>query len=160
MPSFDVVSNFDAHEVSNAVNQANHEIKTRFDFKGTGSKFELEGQLVTLTTQSDFQLKQMLDMLRQKLAKRGVDIGCMKEEKPEVSSNQAQQKVILRKGIDMPLAKNLVKTIKGSKLKVQVAIQGDKLRVNSKKRDNLQSIIGLLKNMDIDLPLQYENFRN
>jgi hypothetical protein len=160
MPSFDVVSNFDAHEVSNAVNQANHEIKTRFDFKGTGSKFELEEQLVTLTTQSEFQLKQMLDMLRQKLAKRGVDIGCMKEEKPEVSSNQAQQKVILRKGIDMPLAKNLVKTIKGSKLKVQVAIQGDKLRVNSKKRDNLQSIIGLLKNMDIDLPLQYENFRN
>ena len=160
MPSFDVVSNFDAHEVSNAVNQANHEVNTRFDFKGTGSKFELEGQLVTLTTQSDFQLKQMLDMLRQKLAKRGVDIGCIKEEKPEVTSNQAQQKVILRKGIDMPLAKDLVKTIKGSKLKVQVAIQGDKLRVNSKKRDNLQSIIGLLKNMDIDLPLQYENFRN
>ena len=116
MPSFDVVSNFDAHEVSNAVNQANHEIKTRFDFKGTGSKFELEGQLVTLTTQSDFQLKQMLDMLRQKLAKRGVDIGCIKEEKPEVTSNQAQQKVILRKGIDMPLAKDLVKTIKCSKL--------------------------------------------
>ncbi len=160
MPSFDVVSNFDAHEVSNAVNQANHEVNTRFDFKGTGSKFELEGQLVTLTTQSDFQLKQMLDMLRQKLAKRGIDIGCMKEEKPEVTSSQAQQKVILRKGIDMPLAKDLVKTIKGSKLKVQVAIQGDKLRVNSKKRDNLQSIIGLLKNMDIDLPLQYENFRN
>ena len=160
MPSFDVVSNFDAHEVSNAVNQANHEINTRFDFKGTGSKFEFEGQLVTLTTQSDFQLKQMLDMLRQKLAKRGVDIGCIKEEKPEVTSSQAQQKVILRKGIDMPLAKDLVKTIKGSKLKVQVAIQGDKLRVNSKKRDNLQSIIGLLKNMDIDLPLQYENFRN
>ena len=102
----------------------------------------------------------MLDMLRQKLAKRGIDIGCMKEEKPEVTSSQAQQKVILRKGIDMPLAKDLVKTIKGSKLKVQVAIQGDKLRVNSKKRDNLQSIIGLLKNMDIDLPLQYENFRN
>ena len=160
MPSFDVVSNFDAHEVSNAVNQANHEVNTRFDFKGTGSKFELEGQLVTLTTQSDFQLKQMLDMLRQKLAKRGIDIGCMKEEKPEVTSSQAQQKVILRKGIDMPLAKDLVKTIKGSKLKVQVAIQGDKLRVNSKNRDNLQSIIGLLKNMDIDLPLQYENFRN
>ena len=160
MPSFDVVSNFDAHEVSNAVNQANHEVNTRFDFKGTGSKFELEGQLVTLTTQSDFQLKQMLDMLRQKLAKRGVDIGCIKEEKPEVTSSQAQQKVILRKGIDMPLAKDLVKTIKGSKLKVQVAIQGDKLRVNSKKRDNLQSIIGLLKNTDIGLPLQYENFRD
>jgi uncharacterized protein YajQ (UPF0234 family) len=160
MPSFDVVSNFDAHEVSNAVNQATHEVNTRFDFKGTGSKFELEGQLVTLTTQSDFQLKQMLDMLRQKLAKRGIDIDCMKEEKQEITSSQAQQKVILRKGIDMPLAKGLVKIIKDSKLKVQVTIQGNKLRVNSKKRDNLQSIIGLLKNTDIDLPLQYENFRD
>ena len=160
MPSFDVVSDFDAHEVSNAVNQANREVNTRFDFKGTGSKFELEKQLVTLTTQSDFQLKQMLDMLRQKLTKRGVDIGCMKEEEPEITGSQAQQKIILRKGIDAPLAKGLVKIIKGSKLKVQVAIQGDKLRVSSKKRDNLQSIIGLLKDTDIGLPLQYENFRD
>ncbi len=160
MPSFDVVSEFDAHEVSNAVDQANREVNTRFDFKGTGSKFELEGQLLTLTTQSDFQLKQMRDMLRQKMAKRGVDVGCMKEEEPEITGSQARQNVILRKGIDTPLARSLVKTIKGSKLKVQTAIQGDKLRVSGKKRDDLQSVITLLKDVDVDLPLQYENFRD
>jgi len=160
MPSFDVVSEFDAHEVSNAVDQANREVNTRFDFKGTGSKFELEEQLITIKTQSDFQLKQMLDMLRQKMAKRGVDVGCMKEEEPEITGSQAQQKVILRKGIDTPLAKSLVKTIKGSKMKVQAAIQGDKLRVSGKKRDDLQSVISLLKDTDVDLPLQYENFRD
>ncbi len=160
MPSFDVVSDFDAHEVTNAVDQSNREVHTRFDFKGTGSKYELEGQLVTLTTQSDFQLKQMLDILRQKLAKRGVDVGCMKEEDPEISLSQATQVVLLRKGIETLLAKRLVKTIKGSKLKVQAAIQGDKLRVSGKKRDDLQSIISLLKDTDIDLPLQYENFRD
>ncbi|MFQ5983424.1 MAG: YajQ family cyclic di-GMP-binding protein [Woeseiaceae bacterium] len=160
MPSFDVVSDYDAHEVSNAVDQANREVNTRFDFKGTGSKFQLEEQLITLTTQSDFQLKQMLDILRQKLAKRGVDIGCMKEEEPEITGSQARQDVILRKGIDMPLARSLVKTIKGSKLKVQAAIQGDKLRVSGKKRDDLQSVIGLLKDTDVDLPLQYQNYRD
>ena len=160
MPSFDVVSDFDPHEVVNAVDQANREVNTRFDFKGTGSKYGLEGQLITLTTQSDFQLKQMLDILRQKLSKRGVDIGCMKEEEPEMTGSQAKQIVILRKGIEMLLAKSLVKTIKGSKLKVQAAIQGDKLRVSGKKRDDLQSVISLLKDTDVDLPLQYENFRD
>ena len=160
MPSFDVVSDFNAHEATNAIDQANREVNTRFDFKGTGSKYELDGQLITLTSQSDFQLKQMLDILRQKLAKRGVDVACMKEEEPEITGSQARQHVILRRGIDMPLAKSLVKTIKGSKLKVQAAIQGDKLRVSGKKRDDLQSIIGLLKETDIDLPLQYENFRD
>ena len=160
MPSFDVVSDFNAHEVSNAVDQSNREVNTRFDFKGTGSKFELEGQLVTLTTQSDFQLKQMLDILRQKLSRRHVDIGCMQEEEVEITLSEARQKVILRKGIETPLAKSLVKTIKGSKLKVQAAIQGDKLRVSGKKRDDLQFIISLLKDTDVDLPLQYENFRD
>lgn len=160
MPSFDVVSDFDHHEVVNAVDQANREVNTRFDFKGTGSKYEFEGQLIALTTQSDFQLKQMLDILRQKLSKRGVDIGCMKNEEPEISGGQAKQNVILRKGIEMLLAKSLVKTIKGSKLKVQSAIQGDKLRVSGKKRDDLQSVISLLKDTDVDLPLQYENFRD
>ena len=160
MPSFDVVSDFDAHEVSNAVDQSNREVNTRFDFKGTGSKYELEGQLITLTTQSDFQLKQMLDIVRQKLSRRGVDVGCMKEEEPQISGSQATQVVLLRKGIETMLAKSLVKTIKGSKLKVQAAIQGDKLRVSGKKRDDLQSIISLLKDTDVDLPLQYENFRD
>jgi uncharacterized protein YajQ (UPF0234 family) len=160
MPSFDVVSEFDAHEASNAVDQANREVANRFDFKGTGSKYELDGQLIMLTSQSDFQLKQMLDILRLKLTRRGIDIACMKEEVPQITGSEARQKVILRQGIETPLAKDLVKKIKSSKLKVQAAIQGDKLRVSGKKRDELQSVIALLKEVDIDLPLQYENFRD
>ncbi len=160
MPSFDVVSDFDAHEATNAVDQANREVSNRFDFKGTGSKFELDGQLITLTSQSDFQLKQMLDILRLKLSKRGIDVACMQEQEPETAGNVTRQKVILRRGIETLLAKDLVKKIKGSKLKVQAAIQGDKLRVSGKKRDDLQSAIALLKKADIDLPLQYENFRD
>ncbi len=160
MPSFDVVSDFDAHEASNAVDQANREVNTRFDFKGTGSKFELDTQVITLTTQSDFQLKQMLDILRQKLAKRSIDVGCMDEQEVEISGSEARQKVILRRGIEADLARKLVKMIKNTKLKVQAAIQGDKLRISGKKRDDLQSVIGLLKEADVDLPLQYENFRD
>lgn len=160
MPSFDVVSEFDAHEASNAVDQANREVSNRFDFKGTGSKFELEGDVISLTTQSDFQLKQMIDMLRQKISKRGIDVGCLKEEEPEITGTEARQKIIMRKGIDTPLAKDLVKRIKSSKLKVQASIQGDKLRVSGKKRDDLQSAIALLKDADVELPLQYENFRD
>jgi hypothetical protein len=160
MPSFDVVSDFDAHEASNAVDQANREVNTRFDFKGTGSKFALDGQVISLTTQTDFQLKQMLDILRQKLAKRSIDIACIKEEEPEFSGSEARQKITLRKGIDTPLARDLVKKIKATKIKVQTAIQGDQLRVSGKKRDDLQSVISLLKEADVDLPLQYENFRD
>lgn len=160
MPSFDVVSDFDAHEASNGVDQANREVTTRFDFKGTGSRYELEGQVISLTTQSDFQLKQMLDILRQKLSKRGIDIACMEEKEPEFSGNEARQQVILRQGIDSDLARKLVKMIKGSKMKVQAAVQGDKLRISGKKRDDLQSAIALLKDADIELPLQYENFRD
>ena len=160
MPSFDVVSDFDAHEASNAVDQANREVNTRFDFKGTGSKFALEGQVISLTTQTDFQLKQMLDILRQKLAKRSIDVACLKEEEPEFSGSEARQKITLRKGIDTPLARDLVKKIKATKVKVQTAIQGEQLRVSGKKRDDLQSIISLLKEADVDLPLQYENFRD
>lgn len=160
MPSFDVVSEFDPHEASNAVDQANREVNTRFDFKGTGSKFVLDGQLITMSSQTDFQLKQMLDILRQKLAKRGVDIACIKEEEPELTISEARQKIILRQGIDTPLARDLVKKIKASKLKVQSAIQGEKLRVSGKKRDDLQAVISLLKDAKVDLPLQYENFRD
>ncbi len=160
MPSFDVVSEFDAHEASNAIDQANREVGTRFDFKGTGSKYVLEDQVVTLTSQADFQLQQMMDILRQKLAKRGIDIGCMKEEEPETTGSEARQKVMLRKGIDTPLARDLVKQIKASKIKVQSSIQGEKLRVSGKKRDDLQAVIALLKDSKTDLPLQYENFRD
>ncbi len=160
MPSFDVVSEFDAHEARNAVDQANREVDTRFDFKGSGSKFELEDSVITLRSQTEFQLEQMLTILRQKLAKRGIDIACMQEEPPEVTGSEARQKVVLRSGIDTPLARDLVKKIKGSKLKVQAAIQGEKLRVTGKKRDDLQAVIALLKEADAGLPLQFENFRD
>jgi len=160
MPSFDVVSDFDAHEASNAIDQANREVGTRFDFKGTGSKYVLDDQLITLTSQADFQLQQMMDILRQKLSKRGIDIACMKEEEVEITGSEARQKVILRKGIDTPLARDLVKRIKASKIKVQSSIQGEKLRVSGKKRDDLQAVIALLKDAKTDLPLQYENFRD
>ena len=160
MPSFDVVSEFNAHEATNAVDQANREVSNRFDFKGTGSKYELEDSIISLTSQSDFQLQQMLDILRQKLSKRGIDIGCLQEEEPEITGTEARQKVIMRQGIDAPLAKDLVKQIKASKIKVQTSIQGEKLRVSGKKRDDLQSVIALLKKADAGIPLQYENFRD
>ena len=159
MPSFDVVSDFDAHEARNGVDQANREVTTRFDFKGTGSTFELDENVISLKTQSDFQLKQMMDILHQKLAKRGIDIGCLEEQEPEFSGSEARQKVIMRRGIDTDRARKLVKQIKAKKLKVQAAIQGDKLRVSGKKRDDLQNVIAMLKDSDIGLPLQYETFR-
>ena len=160
MPSFDVVSDFDAHEASNGIDQANREVNTRFDFKGTGSKFELDDQLITLISQSDFQLQQMLDIMRQKLAKRGIDLACLEEREPEVTGSEARQIVLMRKGIESDLARKLVKQIKSSKLRVQAAIQGDKLRISGKKRDDLQAAIALLKESDTELPLQYENFRD
>jgi uncharacterized protein YajQ (UPF0234 family) len=160
MPSFDVVSEFDAHEATNAVDQANREVTNRFDFKGTGSKYELENDVITLTTQSDFQLQQMMDILHQKLSNRGIDIACLKEEEPELTGTVARQKVIMRQGLDTLLAKDLVKKIKASKIKVQSAIQGEKLRVSGKKRDDLQAVIALLKEADVEMPLQYENFRD
>ena len=160
MPSFDVVSDFDAHEASNAVDQANREVTNRFDFKGTGSKYELDGNVVSMKSQSDFQLGQMRDILHQKLSRRGIDIGCLKEEEPEITGSEARQQIIMRQGIDTPLARDLVKKIKGSKIRVQAAIQGEKLRVSGKKRDDLQAVIALLKDADVDLPLQYENFRD
>jgi cyclic-di-GMP-binding protein len=160
MPSFDVVSEFDAHEASNAVDQANREVGTRFDFKGTESEYELDEQIINLKSQTEFQLQQMLDILRQKLAKRGIDVACMKVDPPQVSGNDARQTITLRKGIDTPLARELVKKIKASKIKVQAAIQGEKLRVSGKKRDDLQAVIRLLKEAKVELPLQYDNFRD
>jgi len=160
MPSFDVVSDFDSHEAKNGVDQANREVNTRFDFKGTGSKYEIEENVIILTTESDFQLQQMLDILRQKLAKRSINIACLEEQEAEVTNNGARQQVVLRRGIDADRARKLVKQIKNAKLKVQAAIQGDKLRVTGKKRDDLQNVIAMLKESDIGLPLQYENFRD
>lgn len=160
MPSFDVVSDYDSQEARNAVDQANREVNQRFDFKGTGSVYELEDPVITLRSQSDFQLKQMVDILHQKLGKRGIDIACIDEKEPEITGSEARQQLLLRRGIDSDLARKLVKMVKGSKLKVQAAIQGEKLRISGKKRDDLQATIRLLKEADVDLPLQYENFRD
>ncbi len=160
MPSFDIVSELDMHEVSNAVDQANREITNRFDFKGTGAKFEIVEQTIVLTAQVDFQLKQMLDVLRGKLAKRQIDVACLEEREPVITGQQAKQELLLRQGIDTTLAKKMVKQVKDAKLKVQCAIQGDQLRVTGKKRDDLQTVIAMFKDSDIDLPLQYKNFRD
>ena len=160
MPSFDVVSEFDPHEATNAIDQANREVGNRFDFKGTGAKYTLDNAEVTLEAETDFQLRQMLDILTDKLSRRGIDVGCMKVHDPDLAGNRARQRVELRQGIDRDLAKRIVKTVKDSKLKVQAAVQGEQVRVTGKKRDDLQDIIAALKQADFDLPLQFTNFRD
>jgi uncharacterized protein YajQ (UPF0234 family) len=135
-------------------------ILTKLATVSTRQIAKFDGEVISLTTQSDFQLKQMMDILHQKLSKRGIDIGCLDEQEPEFSGSEARQKVIMRRGIDIDRARKLVKQIKAAKLKVQAAIQGDKLRVSGKKRDDLQAVIAMLKETDIGLPLQYENFRD
>lgn len=160
MPSFDVVSEVDMHEVSNAVDQANREVGNRFDFKGSNSNFEQSEAVITLHSESEFQLQQMLDILQNKLIRRGVDIACLKVDEVELAGKKARQVVTLRQGIDAELARGIVKLIKDSKIKTQAAIQGEKVRVSGKKRDDLQQIIALLREAKLDLPLQYENFRD
>ncbi|KAB7622576.1 YajQ family cyclic di-GMP-binding protein [Alkalilimnicola sp. S0819] len=160
MPSFDVVSEVDMHEVSNAVDQANREVSTRFDFKGTDSSFSLEGERITLVSESEFQLQQMMDVLYAKLARRGVDVAAVEPGEPEQSGKQARQSVSLRQGIDQDMGKKISKLIKQSKLKVQSQIQGDKLRVTGKKRDDLQAVMALLRGEELELPLQFNNFRD
>ena len=161
MPSFDVVSELDWHEVSNAVDQANREVKTRFDFKGTDSSFEFKNEVVTLRSEADFQLQQMLDMLRNKLVKRGIDLGHMKLDDPELLHKKATQVVRFQQGIEADVAKKIVKALKEQKLKVQAQIQGDKLRVNGKKRDDLQTAIAFMKERQEGwAPLQFNNFRD
>lgn len=160
MPSFDIVSEVNLHEVANAVDQANREVGTRFDFKGTDAHLELADDKVTLLAQVEFQLQQMRDILETKLVKRGVDIGCLEVADPVTSGNRARQEITVRQGIDQDQARKIVKLIKESKLKVQASIQGDQVRVNGKKRDDLQSVIALLREAKLELPLQYVNFRD
>ena len=160
MPSFDAVSKLDMHELTNAIDQANRELSTRFDFKGTGAEFVREETVVTLKAQADFQLKQMLDILKQRLASRHIDIRAAEIDEPEINLASAKQKVTLKQGIDQPLAKDIVKRIKEAKLKVDTQIQGDKLRVTGKKKDDLQTVMALLRNADLKMPLQFENFRD
>ncbi|MBN4080218.1 YajQ family cyclic di-GMP-binding protein [Beggiatoa alba] len=160
MPSFDVVSEIDMHEVSNAVDQASRELSTRFDFRGKDASFERVDDSINMTAQAEFQLQQMLDILQNKMHKRGIDIFCLDVQDHVQSGKQVKQLVKLRQGIEQADAKKMIKLIKDSKLKVQTAIQGEKLRVNGKKRDELQAVISLLKQADLEIPLQYENFRD
>jgi uncharacterized protein YajQ (UPF0234 family) len=160
MPSFDIVSELNAHEVSNAVDQANREVGTRFDFKGTNAKYELKDFVITMSAQAEFQLKQMLDILFLKLSKRGVDVACTKVDEPVVLGQTAKQVVTLREGIDSELGKKLQRLIKDSKLKVQAAIQDKQVRVTGKSRDDLQEAIRLARTAKLDMPLQFTNFRD
>ena len=151
MPSFDIVSELDPHEVTNAVDQANREVGTRFDFKGTNAKYELTEYVITLSAPADFQLKQMMDILKLKLTKRGIDIVCMKVDEPVITGQTAKQTATLRQGIDTELGKKLQRLIKDSKLKVQAAIQDKQVRVTGKSRDDLQSAIALVRGGKLDL---------
>jgi len=160
MPSFDIVSELSPHEVANAVDQANREVSTRFDFKGTNAKFEVKDFVVTLSAPADFQLKQMMDILKLKLTKRGIDIVCMKVDEPVVTGQTAKQVATLRQGIDTELGKKIQRMIKDSKLKVQAAIQDKQVRVTGKSKDDLQSAIALIRSGKLDLPLQFTNFRD
>lgn len=160
MPSFDVVSEVNQHELSNGVDQANREVTTRFDFKGTGSNFELKDSVITMNTESEFQLTQMYDILCNKLVKRSIDIACLEKGEPVIQARTAMQAIKVIEGIETPAAKNMIKLIKQSKTKVQTTIQGEQLRVTGKKRDDLQAIIALLKDANLGIPLQYKNFRD
>ncbi|MGB8328179.1 MAG: YajQ family cyclic di-GMP-binding protein [Steroidobacteraceae bacterium] len=160
MPSFDVVSELNAHEVANAVDQANRELAQRFDFKDQGASFALEDFVVTLRARVEFQLKQMLDILRVRLGKRGIDVTCMEIKDAEVNLAEARQAVALRHGIDQESGRKIQKILKEADLKVQAGIQGDKVRVTGKQRDELQAAIALLRKSGLGLPLQFENFRD
>ena len=160
MPSFDVVSELNAHEVANAVDQANRELSQRFDFKDTGARFELEECTVTLHAQVDFQLKQMLEILKLRLGKRGIDLACLDVKDPELTLSAARQQVVLKQGIDAETGKKVARLVKDSKLKVQASIQGEKVRITGKQRDDLQAAIKLLRGSKLDLPLQFNNFRD
>jgi uncharacterized protein YajQ (UPF0234 family) len=160
MPSFDVVSEIDRHELANAVDQANRELEQRFDFKGTDAKFELEQTTVSLSAPEEFQLKQMLDILKIRIAKRGIDVQCLEVKDAETNLAAARQQVVLKHGIDAETAKKMSRLIKDSKLKVQAQIQGEKLRVTAKQRDELQQVIALLRKAEVGVPLQFNNFRD
>ena len=160
MPTFDVVSEVDKHELSNAIDQASRELSTRFDFKGTDAKFELDGYVVTQSAPSAFQLNQMLDILRSRLSARGIDVRCMDVETPTTNLSGARQKVTIKQGIEQAVSKKLIAALKAEKMKVEAQINGEKLRISGKKRDDLQAAIALLKKTDVELPLQFENFRD
>ncbi|KRA35078.1 nucleotide-binding protein [Rhodanobacter sp. Root627] len=160
MPSFDVISEVDKHELTNAVDQANRELATRFDFKGTEAIYTLDDYTITQAAPSEFQLQQMLDILRGRLVARKIDIRALDVAEPETNLGGSRQKITVKQGIEQPVAKKLVAALKAAKLKVEAQINGDKLRVSGKKRDDLQQAMAVLRSAEVELPLQFDNFRD
>ncbi len=160
MPSFDVISEVDNHELTNAVDQASRELTTRFDFKGVDASFTLDDEAIAMTAPSEFQLQQMTDILRGRLIARSIDARCLEFEDIETNLAGARQKVSVKQGIERELAKKIQGMLKESKIKVDSQINGEKLRINGKKRDDLQAAMALLKGGDFERPLQFDNFRD
>lgn len=160
MPSFDIVCELDKHEAANAVDQANREIGTRFDFKGVDASYSLSDKEITLLAESKFQLSQMLEILHNKLAKRQIDLKHIEAKEPVLQGKTATQVLTLQEGIPQDKAKNIIKQIKDQKFKVQSAIQGDQVRVTGKKRDDLQEVMAFLRKAELELPVQFTNFRD
>ncbi|HWI54834.1 MAG TPA: YajQ family cyclic di-GMP-binding protein [Desulfobacteria bacterium] len=159
--SFDIVSEVSMQEIDNALNQARREIETRFDFKGSKSEIKYENDVITLISDDEFKLQNVVDILESKMIKRGIDLKTLKYGKvDQASGNTVRQQVNIQQGIDANLAKEIVKDIKNSKIKVQASIQGDKLRVAGKERDDLQKVIQMLKEKEYDVPLQFSNYRS
>jgi len=160
MPAFDVTSKLDQHEATNAIDQANREVKNRFDFKDSNAHFELKENIITLIAPNKFQLQQMQQILEPKLVKRGIDLNCLKHGDIHESLHEAKQEITIKHGIDHETGKKINKIIKASQLKVQSSVMGDQVRVTGKKRDELQEIIALLKQEELGIPLQFTNFRD
>jgi len=160
MPSFDIVSKVDKHELTNAVDQASRDLGNRYDLRGTNSRFELEEYVVTQFAPSEYQLEQLLDMLKPRLAGRGIDLRCLELGDVESNLAEARRKITIKQGIEQVEAKKIIARIKEAKIKVDASINGDKLRVSGKKRDDLQAAIALLRKAELELPLQFENFRD
>lgn len=160
MPSFDVVSEVDKHELTNALDQAQRELGNRFDFRNVDARFVLEDKTVAMNAPSEFQLRQMRDILDARLIARGIDTRCLDPGEIETNVAGARQKIVVKQGIEQKVAKKIVAAIKDAKLKVEAQINGEKLRVTGKKRDDLQLAIALLRKGDFELPLQFDNFRD
>lgn len=160
MPSFDTVSEIDHHELANAIDQVNREVGIRYDFKGSNAKVELAGNQLTMEAETSFQIKQMTPILNEKLSKRGIDLDCLDYAEVVEMNKRARQLVQVKEGLDKDVARKVVKVIKDSKLKVQAAIQGEQVRVTGKKRDDLQQVMQLLKEANLGIPLQFNNFRD
>lgn len=160
MPSFDVVSEVNLHELTNAVDQTNREVGNRFDFKGSNARVEQSENVLTLSAESEFQVDQIRDILITRMAKRDIDTGCLDVGETSTVGREARQVITARQGIDKELAKKIVKRVKDSKLKVQAAVQGEQVRITGKKRDDLQAVMAEIRQAGYDLPLQFTNFRD